>query len=118
MLLRHSHPVGAGRSASRSYCPTAKYALGHPSHCNGHVAQSPGRALGNKHVVRVLEEPPTKKSAAEAFIEEVQQSLPQPEDDEEEQSVVAASISDLQQQVTAIEQQVRRSSHALRTPRT
>lgn len=106
MLLRHSHAVGAGRSASRSCCPIVKDALYHSVHCVGPVRRSSGFALGDRHVVRVLEEPPTKKSAAEAFIEEVQQSIPQPDGDDQEQSVVAASISDLQQQVTSIEQQV------------
>lgn len=54
-------------------------------------------------MVRVVEQ---SKSSAEAFIESVQQSL-KDQRQEVEESVVATDISELQQQVNGLEQQVR-----------
>jgi hypothetical protein len=56
-------------------------------------------------LVRVLQEPDTKQSNAEAFIESVKESLKEQGQDEED-TIIAANIGDLQQQVAGIEQQV------------
>lgn len=106
MLYSNAHTVGAGRSASRSHCPVLTTTCKHAVTSAKRLTRPSGRELGTKHLVRVLEEPQTKKSSAEAFIEEMKQSLKESGGDEQERSVVAANIGDLQQQVTSIEQQV------------
>jgi DNA-binding transcriptional MerR regulator len=57
-------------------------------------------------LVRVVQEPDTKQSNAEAFIESIKESLKEQSQDEED-TIIAANIEDLQQQVSGIEQQVR-----------
>lgn len=107
MLLSNPRTVGARRSnASRSYCPCYTTSCIHVLSSARPYTRSSGRELGTRHLVRVLEEPQIKKSSAEAFIEEIQQSMKDSDTAEQEQSVVAANISDLQQQVANIEQQV------------
>lgn len=106
MLLSNVPTAAAGRA---SRCNHSKHSIGlvHTSHRHARAQPAHGRALGDKHVVRVLEEPVTKKSSAEAFIEELEQSVGHSDHDEPDQSIIAADISDLEQQVTNIEQQVR-----------
>lgn len=57
--------------------------------------------------MRVVQEPDVKQSNAEAFIESVQKTLVETEGVDEEQTVIAANISELQDRVTDIQQQVR-----------
>jgi hypothetical protein len=64
-------------------------------------------------LVRVVQEPDTKQSNAEAFIESVKESLKEQGQDEED-TIIAANVADLEQQVSGIEQQVRALTRDMR----
>eukprot|EP00879_Flechtneria_rotunda_P015094 GHRR01015774.1.p1 GENE.GHRR01015774.1~~GHRR01015774.1.p1 ORF type:complete len:899 (+),score=287.59 GHRR01015774.1:2958-5654(+) len=98
----------AGSSASHSWArvPGRRQTPLRPNAPRGgpHRPQAP--QYRNSHVARVIDKPDVKQSSAEAFIASVEQSLKDAAPEQEAASVVAASTAELQQQVTAIEQQL------------
>lgn len=103
MLHTTQHRPGQQRLCA----PIAHANVPRPVRHNVAVGQQ-GTRPSTRHqvLVRVVQEPDIKQSNAEAFIESVKESLKEQSKDEED-TIIAASIDDLQQQVSGIEQQVR-----------
>ncbi|WIA37068.1 hypothetical protein OEZ86_014043 [Tetradesmus obliquus] len=102
MLHTTQHRPGQQRLCA----PIAHANVPRPVRHNVAVGQQ-GTRPSTRHqvLVRVVQEPDIKQSNAEAFIESVKESLKEQSKDEED-TIIAASIDDLQQQVSGIEQQL------------
>ncbi|WIA16841.1 hypothetical protein OEZ85_013777 [Tetradesmus obliquus] len=102
MLRTTQHRPGQQRLCA----PIAHANVPRPVRRNVAVGQQ-GTRPSTRHqvLVRVVQEPDIKQSNAEAFIESVKESLKDQSKDEDD-TIIAASIDDLQQQVSGIEQQL------------